>query len=116
MLLNEQRVTLCFSPDTIEELKRVCSYRKIAAQAKKLALDMDEILHELFAHSVIVKPDTSLALPPLKEDPSDRMFLACAAASAASCIVTGDKVLLTLKEFDGIPIITPRKFIDLFMS
>ena len=38
-------------------------------------------------------------------DPDDVHVLACAVSAKADAIVTGDKDLLTLKSFEGIPII-----------
>ncbi len=43
-------------------------------------------------------------------DPDDIKILGLAIAAHADCIVTGDQDLLILKEFQGIPIVTPRSF------
>jgi uncharacterized protein len=45
-------------------------------------------------------------------DPNDDMFLELAIAGEASCIVSGDKDLLILNPFRGIPILTPRAFLE----
>lgn len=47
----------------------------------------------------------------IKEDPSDDKFLECALSGKADFIVSGDKHLLGLESFHGIPIITPRAFL-----
>lgn len=44
-------------------------------------------------------------------DPNDLHVLGLAVAAAADCIVTGDQDLLILKEFRGIPILTPAQFL-----
>ena len=45
-------------------------------------------------------------------DPEDEMVLECALAAEADCIVSGDKRhLLALKEFRGIPIVSPTDFL-----
>jgi uncharacterized protein len=47
-------------------------------------------------------------------DPEDEMVLECALAAEADCIVSGDKRhLLALKEFRGIPIVSPADFLRL---
>jgi len=49
----------------------------------------------------------------VKEDPSDNKFLECAIESRADYIVTGDKHLKRLNEFEGIKIINAREFLDI---
>jgi putative PIN family toxin of toxin-antitoxin system len=46
-------------------------------------------------------------------DPNDDFLLECALKAEAQLIVTGDKDLLTLREFRGIRIITARQYLDL---
>ncbi|MBL7161197.1 MAG: putative toxin-antitoxin system toxin component, PIN family [Anaerolineales bacterium] len=45
-------------------------------------------------------------------DPKDNKFLELAVSGAATAIVSGDKDLLVLHPFRGIPILTPRSFMD----
>ena len=45
-------------------------------------------------------------------DPQDNKFLELAASGRALCIVSGDQDLLVLHPFCGIPIVTPRGFLD----
>ena len=45
-------------------------------------------------------------------DPDDEMVLECALAAEAGCIVSGDKRhLLPLRQFRGIPIVSPADFL-----
>ena len=46
-------------------------------------------------------------------DPKDNKYLELALESGASCILSGDKDLLVLHPYHGIPILTPREFLDL---
>jgi putative PIN family toxin of toxin-antitoxin system len=43
------------------------------------------------------------------KDPDDIPILACAIAGEADLFVTGDKVLLDLREVDGVHIVSPRE-------
>jgi len=45
-------------------------------------------------------------------DADDLAILGLAVASGADCLVTGDKDLLDLRRFQGIPICSPRAFAD----
>ncbi len=50
--------------------------------------------------------------PGVCRDPDDLKVLSLAVASKADYIVTGDKDLLVLKKYGGIPILSPRSFSD----
>jgi putative PIN family toxin of toxin-antitoxin system len=47
-------------------------------------------------------------------DPKDNKFLELAVSANASCIITGDKDLLVLHPFRGIPILTAADFLNSF--
>lgn len=49
---------------------------------------------------------------PQLRDQDDVIILAAALAANADFIVTGDQDLLTLNEFTGIPIVTPKDFLN----
>lgn len=68
-----------------------------------------------------VRKDAELTMPaPLAErvarDPDDDWVLATAVAGKADVIVTGDRDLLALKRYEGIPIVTPRRFLELLQQ
>ncbi len=56
----------------------------------------------------IVKPSRRISV--LGDDPDNRV-LECAHAGRAGCIVTGDKEMLKLGEYEGIKIITLKAFL-----
>jgi uncharacterized protein len=58
----------------------------------------------------IVTP-ADVPLPAGLRDPEDMLVLRCAVGAGAMAIVTGDNDLLVMKEFEGIPIMTPRHFL-----
>ena len=49
------------------------------------------------------------------DDPDDLMFLACAAAARARCIVSGDRALLRASGFEGIEVVLPREFVRRYL-
>lgn len=108
-LINEQRVRLCFSPETINEIHRVASYPHITKKAKGENLNITFLIDKIISRSAIVHP--KIKPTTITKDPSDNMFLACALEAQASFIISGDKHLLTLKKFQKIPIVTPRQFL-----
>ena len=44
------------------------------------------------------------------------MFIECAVALKADCIVSGDKGLLAVRDYMGLEIITPKTFLKIFMK
>jgi len=74
---------------------------------------VEPVLHFLAIHSEIVLPHP---LPPvIRSDPSDDKFLEWSLAGKAKCIVSGDKHLLRLSEFQGIYILSPRDFLQRYL-
>lgn len=55
-------------------------------------------------------------VPAVSRDPDDDEVLAAAAHAQADVIVTGDKDLLILGLHHGIPILTPRAFLEMLES
>ena len=56
----------------------------------------------------MVKPIRSIEV--FKDDPDNRI-LECAKAGQIDCIVTGDKTMLQLKEYEGIRLISLREYL-----
>ena len=48
---------------------------------------------------------------PVCADPDDDKFIACAIASKTKIIVSGDKHLLDVSGYQGIEVLTPRRFL-----
>jgi putative PIN family toxin of toxin-antitoxin system len=73
---------------------------------------------ELAAEVVNVLRSRMKVVPPSKlesqvcRDPDDDNILAAAVNGKCDCIVTGDKDLLVLKEYEGVDIFRPRDFLD----
>ena len=82
--------------------------------AKKFPkLEIAEVLDLFIVNSKVV--DTSGLEIRLCEDPDDDKFLECAVAGECQAIVSGDKHLLKVKEFQGIKIIKARDFLDNYL-
>jgi putative PIN family toxin of toxin-antitoxin system len=100
------KVQLLVSPAILEEYQRVM--RELAVQFPEIKVEA--LMEFMIVHSEIILPPS---LPPVIQlDPSDDIFLECAVAGEASCIVTGDKHLLKLLKFREIPILKPREFVE----
>ena len=62
-------------------------------------------------YSEIVEPNEKIEV--ILEDPTDDIILECAVASNADFIITGDNHLLSIKQYKGIKIVTPKEFLDI---
>lgn len=92
------------SPAIIEEYARI-SREKFKTADEKIERDKKSIIHG----ARLVKPDfVPQAVP---DDEDDNHIVACALAGKASLIVSGDKDLLRLKEYEGITIVRPMDFL-----
>ena len=108
--LCESILELCFhsheivlSQELLDEILR--NLRQKIKLSGGIVEEIDNLLRE---HSSIVSPIPLAA--DLCRDPDDVKILGLAVAANADCIVTGDKDLLVLKQFQGVPIVTPRSF------
>ncbi|MCL4690097.1 MAG: putative toxin-antitoxin system toxin component, PIN family [Burkholderiales bacterium] len=78
---------------------------------RKFARDAEELAHvAVFVSDLatVVAPKRRLRV--VKDDPDNRI-LECALAGKAEAIVTGDKGLLALKSFEGIPLMTLASYL-----
>ena len=104
--LREFQLVVC--PPIREELRRilVTKLRCSSAEAARDLLLIDESV------AAVCTPPGSVR--GVCRDPDDDTILDCAAAAGADYLVTGDDDLRSLKEFQGMPIVSPREFELLF--
>lgn len=77
---------------------------KFAIRLKQAGVDSSMLVAGFRALATLVEPQ--VISPTILEDPDDDAVLACAIASAAQAIVSGDSHLLALASYSGIPIMT----------
>lgn len=96
--------SLVISKEIIHETLSVLArkFSKDAEELSRAAIFLSNLAH-------VVRPKTKLKV--LEDDPDNRI-LECAIAGKADVIVTGDKAMLALREYQGIRIITLRRFIE----
>ena len=72
-----------------------------------------DILAPLVNAMEIIEPVSQIKVC---RDPEDDKFIECAKDARALYIVSGDKDLLVLSEYEGIQIITAKTFCELYLS
>lgn len=109
LLLNKagKNYTLFISKDILTELEAVISRDKFGFTEE----EVNTIIEAIISFSEVINPEIKLDV--IKSDPDDNKILECAVACGASYIVSGDRHLLELKEYDKIKIITPKAALGL---
>lgn len=75
--------------------------------------DIAEVIAGISGFAKIVTPRRKVNL--IKTDPDDNMILEIALETKIDYIISGDtKHLLSLKKFEGVPVISAKEFLDIF--
>lgn len=98
---------LFICPEILDEFKRVLSQKiKVSPELVEEALDL------ILESSQIVSPTE--VVKGVCRDEDDDYILSCALSAKADYLVSGDKDLLEMKDFEGIRIVSPREFETFF--
>ena len=105
-----EEIKLVTSVHLLEEFSEVISRRHIARKYPKAAEEAESLLDFLRAFAVLASgiPEANAISP----DRDDDFVLACALEENAACVVSGDPHLLDLKIYRGIPILSPKEFVE----
>lgn len=104
-------VSLVSSPALLAELADVIGRAKFDAILVKTNTSRERSLAEVRQLAEVIEPPP---LPqPVCRDPDDDQVLALALAAKVDLIVSGDNDLLSMKSFEGMPIVTPAEAITL---
>jgi putative PIN family toxin of toxin-antitoxin system len=103
-LAGEKEVQLFTGRVLLDELTATLAKKKLAKYVAATSLSVNQMLasYRRIATLVAVRQLDAQA----SRDPDDDAVLACALAARADLIVSGDDDLLSLKSFNGIPIVT----------
>lgn len=95
------------TPNILAEYSEVYEYLE-----EKTGRKADRYFYDTIVDSINIVPDN----PEIKgsRDLKDDIFLGCAITCKALYIVSGDKDLLCLKEFEGVKIVTVAEFLKIF--
>ena len=116
-LVLEDALSLAISQNLLDEVYRVVRYPKLVKLFKKHGIIPEEItsIIERLSRIAVVTPG-ELNLDVIQEDPANNKILACAIESEADFIISGDRHLTDLKEYQGIAIVNPATFLAIVQS
>lgn len=94
----------------MEEVREALARPKFAARIATLNTSVGELMESLLSIVEVIQEPRVESM--IAQDPDDDKILACAVASQAQFIVSGDDHLLAVRQHGGIPIATPEQFWD----
>ena len=98
----------------LDELNDVLERSKFSERLKLVGKTAGQIVQEYAAKAEIIV--TQPLAESVASDPDDDMFLACAVSGKAQKIVSGDPHLLTIKQYQAIPIVTVENILALLSN
>ena len=107
----ERRYLLITSPALISEVQKALNYDRIRRKYNLTIEDIGDLITLLEKDALIV-PGTADVGGTIPADPDDEHVLACAVDGQADLIASGDKHLLELGAYEGIPIVTVKAFLE----
>jgi hypothetical protein len=113
--LRKRQFILVTSPSIIAEIRATLSYPYIRRKYEIFEEERDELITLLEQDSLLVPGNTKI-INAIAKDPADEKVLACATEAKVDFIVSGDRHLLDLGIYQGIPILTARQFIEQFQN
>jgi putative PIN family toxin of toxin-antitoxin system len=109
-LARSSSIRLYLSSDLLQELDEVLHRPKFAIRIARTNQSIETILQNFAALCTVI---TAPPLPqPVASDADDDAVLACAVAIDAAVIVSGDRHLLDLVTYAGIPIFAAHHFLQ----
>lgn len=98
----------------LAELTRVLHRAKFANAIAASRLSIEELVLGYADLAIVIEP-SSIA-PTITADPDDDQVLACGLAAKTDLIVSGDKHLLSLKQYQDMPIVTTAEALQRLTS
>lgn len=112
--IRNQKIILVTSPVILEEVRKVINRERIVKFTKMSEEERKDFINELIERSDVTAGKQLSQI--FGRDFKDDKFLVCGVEGKVDYIVTGDDDLLTLKEYEGIKIVRPREFAELYPS
>lgn len=109
-LVRDDKVAFFISAHITEEISRV-----LKEKIKLSNPDIRKVLERIDEITTMVFPEKRVDI--IKIHKEDNRILECALAAQADYLISGDKKhILPLKEFKGIKVISPKEFLDIFLT
>jgi len=111
LLLAERAFEAILSESILIELRRCLDYPKLRSHISLTDVEIDRWILALELIADMVTPSREIRAVP--DDPDDDHLIATAVEGRAAFIVSGDRHVLALGEYEGVRIVTPAAFLEL---
>lgn len=101
-------LTICYSPEILDELETALKYPKIRKLISNS--ESESLIDAIKVMGILVFPTKKIEVC---RDEKDNKYLEVSLESTSKFLISGDKDLLTLKKFEDISILSPRDFVHL---
>ena len=112
--IRERKIRLLISGPIEEEIIRVLLYPRLQKAHRLSETEIREKMKNMTYLAETINPKITVRAIP--DDPTDNKYLECAVEGKADFIISGDRHLTDLKEFQGIKIVPPAVFLEIFLS
>ena len=112
--VEQGKFTSCCTPSIISEIENVLKRPYFTKRIDALNISVDSIVTGILEFSKLY--EDSVASPVVLSDPDDDKFIFCALASQAKYIISGDRHLLDLRQWQGVKIVSPQNFYSIALD
>lgn len=109
--LKDQKFILITTPEILAEVEEVLRKEKIIKITKMTEQEIQRFMQDIIDLAFIVPGN--VVVQTIEKDPDDDKFLAAAIEGRADYVISGDKPLLNVKEYQGIKMVSPAGFVRL---
>jgi putative PIN family toxin of toxin-antitoxin system len=107
----DRRYVLVISLAIIAEMRSTLDYPRIRRKYHITDEDVEGLI-ALVQHDALLVPGEADVAGAIPADPTDEKILACALDGRADLVVSGNLHLLDLVQYQGIPILNARQFLE----
>lgn len=109
----EQRALLFTSTALLAELTDILSRAKFDKKIAASTLTVDQLVDRYADLTTLVRPTPISGIAP---DPDDDVVIGTALAAQAQWVVTGDKLLLSVSEYQGVRVVPVTEAVQLLVA
>ena len=109
-LAEDEEIEVWATVSMLEELEAVLSYPRLQPRRKDMGLEIADLM--AYATALVSLVELARIEPVVAAGAGLHSHVHCAIAVGAEYLISGDKHLLNLVEWRGIPIVTPQVFLE----